>query len=188
MKCSPYYGRSYYDVLQGVEHILENFSRDQISAPSNFKYLIALEKQLTSTMLHMLGLASRTDHQAVQDFLVKKASFLVEWLKGLCSSLEETSSSAEETTSVASVNLKKDVISITVRSLIEVYEISNHNSVAQRSTVEHEVSTFLGLTGFTVFFKTFASGYTCGVSWINGGIKWSLHDEAVSWNFGYTYD
>lgn len=126
------YGRSYYDVLQGVEHILENFSRDQISAPSNFKYLIALEKQLTSTMLHMLGLASRTDHQAVQDFLVKKASFLVEWLQGLRSSLEETSSSAEETTSVASVKLKKDVISITVRSLIEVYEISNHNSVAQR--------------------------------------------------------
>ncbi|KAL2539022.1 ARM repeat superfamily protein [Forsythia ovata] len=126
------YGRSYYDVLHGVEHILENFSRDQISAPSNFKYLIALEKQLTSTMLHVLGLASRTDHLAVQDLLVKKASFLIEWLKGLCSSLEETSSSTEEAKFVASVNLKKDAIFRTVRSLIEVYESSNHHSVARR--------------------------------------------------------
>lgn len=48
------------------------------------------------------------------------------------------------------------------------------------------ISGFNGF--FTVFFKTFASGYTCGVSWINGGIKWSLHDEALSWNFGYTFD
>lgn len=129
----------------------------------------------------------------------------MDWLKGLCSSLEETGSSAVETTSVASVNLKKDVVSRTVRSLIELYEISNHNSVAQRfgrlangllwiscfipfvipiccinkSTVEQEVSTFLGLTGFMDFFKTFASGYTCGVWWINGGIKWSLHDEEL---------
>lgn len=56
----------------------------------------------------------------------------MDWLKGLCSSLEETGSSAVETTSVASVNLKKDVVSRTVRSLIELYEISNHSSVAQR--------------------------------------------------------
>lgn len=41
------YGRSYYDVIESVEHIVENFNSNQISAPSNFKYLIALEKQVS---------------------------------------------------------------------------------------------------------------------------------------------
>lgn len=40
------YGRSFSDVVQGVGHILENLSSDQISAPSSFKYRIALEKQV----------------------------------------------------------------------------------------------------------------------------------------------
>jgi hypothetical protein len=32
--------------VQGLEHILENLGSDQISAPSNFKYRVALEKQV----------------------------------------------------------------------------------------------------------------------------------------------
>ena len=40
------YGRSFSDVVQGLEHIFENFGLDQISTPSSFKYRVALEKQV----------------------------------------------------------------------------------------------------------------------------------------------
>lgn len=40
------YGRSFYDVLQGVVNVMENLNSDQISMPSNFKYRVALEKQV----------------------------------------------------------------------------------------------------------------------------------------------
>ncbi|CAL5374131.1 unnamed protein product [Camellia sinensis] len=65
------YGGSFSDVIQGVEHTVENLSSDQIT-PSSFKYRIALEKQLTSTMLHVLALASSADHPPVKEFLVKR--------------------------------------------------------------------------------------------------------------------
>lgn len=124
------YGNSFSDVVQGLEHILENLGSDQISAPSNFKYRVALEKQVTATMLHVLGLASSTDHQPLKDFLVKKAPFLEEWLKGLCSSLGETSSQSEAGSSIE--DQKKHMISKAIQSLIEVYESRNHQSVAQK--------------------------------------------------------
>ncbi|XVF51142.1 hypothetical protein PTKIN_Ptkin04bG0160800 [Pterospermum kingtungense] len=57
------YGQSFPGIVQGLEHVLENLSLDQISVPSSFKYRIALEKQLTATMLHVLSLAPSTDHQ-----------------------------------------------------------------------------------------------------------------------------
>lgn len=41
------YGKSYYDVVKSVEHVVENFKSDQVSEPSNFKYWIALEKQVS---------------------------------------------------------------------------------------------------------------------------------------------
>ncbi|KAA8525061.1 hypothetical protein F0562_007075 [Nyssa sinensis] len=125
------YGRSFSDVIQGVEHILEHLSSDQISTPSSFKYRIALEKQLTSTMLHVLSLASRTDHQPTRDFLVKKASFLEEWLKMLCSLLEETSSQPEADNNSTN-SQKKEVISKAIRSLTDVYEGGNHHAIARR--------------------------------------------------------
>ncbi|KAI3460726.1 hypothetical protein Pfo_017389 [Paulownia fortunei] len=126
------YGKSYYDVVKSVEHVVENFKSDQITEPSNFKYWIALEKQLASTMLHLLGLAARCDHQAIQDFLVKKSSFLEVWIKDLCSSLGDTSKSLDEAKHVVSMDEKKDVINRTIQSLIEVYESSNHHLIAQR--------------------------------------------------------
>lgn len=124
------YGNSFSDVVQGLEHILENLGSDQISAPSNFKYRVALEKQVTATMLHVLGLASSTDHQPLKDFLVKKAPFLEEWFKGLCSSLGETSSQSEAGSSIE--DQKKHMISKAIQSLIEVYESRNHQSAAQK--------------------------------------------------------
>nr|XP_043638828.1 HEAT repeat-containing protein 6 isoform X2 [Erigeron canadensis] len=40
------YGKSFSDVVQGVEHTLENLGSDQMFAPSSFKYRVALEKQV----------------------------------------------------------------------------------------------------------------------------------------------
>ncbi|KAL0391640.1 UNVERIFIED_CONTAM: Dynamin-2B [Sesamum radiatum] len=126
------YGKSYFDVVKSVEHVVENFKSDQISEPSNFKYWIALENQLTSTMLHLLGLAARYDHGAIQDFLIKKASFLELWIKDLCSSLGSTSNSHDEVKHLVSVDQKKDVIFRTIQSLIEVYECASDHVLAQR--------------------------------------------------------
>ncbi|GJU17487.1 HEAT repeat-containing protein 6 isoform X1 [Tanacetum coccineum] len=122
------YGKSYSDVVQGVEHTLENLGTDQMFAPSSFKYRVALEKQLTSTMLHVLGLASVTHHHPVHDFLIKKSSFLEEWLKALCSSLVNQFETEHDST----WNQKKEVIIRTIQSLIKVYEDKNHHAMAQR--------------------------------------------------------
>ncbi|KAL7221934.1 hypothetical protein ACSBR1_023804 [Camellia fascicularis] len=124
------YGGSFSDVIQGVEHTVENLSSDQIT-PSSFKYRIALEKQLTSTMLHVLALASSADHPPVKDFLVKKASFLEEWFKMLCLSLGETSTQLEAENN-STENQKKGMISRAIRSLIEVYESRDHLATAQK--------------------------------------------------------
>lgn len=126
------YGRSYYDVVKSVEHVVENFNSNQISAPSNFKYLIALEKQLTSTMLHLLGLAARCDLQTVQEFLIKKAVFFELWIKDLCSSLGNTSNTGDQEKKMASTDQKKEVVSRTVQSLIEVYKRSNNHHIAEK--------------------------------------------------------
>ncbi|XP_059662080.1 uncharacterized protein LOC132308109 isoform X2 [Cornus florida] len=134
------YGRSFPDVVQGVGHILENLSSDSISTPSSFKYRVALENQLTSTMLHVLGLASRSDHLPIKDFLVKKASFLEEWFKVLCSSLGNTSTQIGDENSSTS-HQKKEVILKAIQSLIEVYESRNHHAIARRfekMAAEHE--------------------------------------------------
>jgi len=114
------YGGSFSDVIQGVELARENLSSDQI-IPSSFRYRTALEKQLTSTMLHLLSLASSTSQQPIIDFLVKKASFLEEWLKVLCLSLGETSSQLEAENN-CTVNQKKEMISRAIWSLAKVYK------------------------------------------------------------------
>ncbi|KAH9774780.1 DUF4042 domain-containing protein [Citrus sinensis] len=115
------YGKSFSDVVQGLEHILENLGADHLSAPSSFKYRVALQKQLTSTMLHVLSLASSSDHQPLKDFLVKV----------LCSSLGESTTHLEnENNSVG--NQKKEMISKAIRSLIEVYEGRKQFAVAKK--------------------------------------------------------
>ncbi|KAK9275882.1 hypothetical protein L1049_023156 [Liquidambar formosana] len=125
------YGRSFSDVVQGLVHIIENLGSDQMSTPSSFKYRVALENQLTSTMLHVLSLALSTDHQPMKDFLVKKASFLEEWFKVLCSSLEEASTQpVADTNSIG--KQKREMISKAIGSLIKVYQGRNHHTVAQR--------------------------------------------------------
>ncbi|OMP02756.1 hypothetical protein COLO4_10863 [Corchorus olitorius] len=89
------YGKSFPDVVQGLEHVVENLGSDQILGPSSFKYRIALENQ--------------------------KASFLEDWFKRLCSSVRETSAQSEiESDSLG--NQKKEMISRAIQSLIAVYE------------------------------------------------------------------
>ncbi|XP_022722364.1 HEAT repeat-containing protein 6 isoform X2 [Durio zibethinus] len=125
------YGKSFPDIVQGLEHVVENLGSDQISVPSSFKYRIALEKQLTATMLHVLSFASTTDHQPLKDFLVKKASFLEDWFKMVCSSLGETTAQPEiESDSIG--NQKKEMISKALQSLIEVYEGKKQLTISQK--------------------------------------------------------
>ncbi|CAN1779468.1 HEAT repeat-containing protein 6 [Linum perenne] len=124
------YGESFPDVLQGLEHVVENLSSDQISAPSSFKYRVALEKQVTSTMLHVLSLTASSDQQSVIDFLVRKALYLEEWFKLLCSSVVETSSQVEDVDAI--INRKKQMIFKAIQSLIQVYGNSNHHAVAEK--------------------------------------------------------
>ncbi|KAI4326767.1 hypothetical protein L6164_019304 [Bauhinia variegata] len=83
------YGLSFSDVVQGVEHAIENLGVDQISTASNFKYRVALQKQLTLTMLHVLSFSFGANHDSLKDFLVKKASFLKDWFKALCSPVQD---------------------------------------------------------------------------------------------------
>ncbi|KAK9076613.1 hypothetical protein SSX86_004947 [Deinandra increscens subsp. villosa] len=136
------YGKSYSDVVKGVQHTLENLGSDQMFAPSSFKYRVALEKQLTSTMLHVLGLASGSHDHPVHDFLIKKASFLEDWLKALCSSLlnqfeAELDSTLNqkkefEAEHESTLNLKKVVINRAIKSLVKVYEARNNQATARR--------------------------------------------------------
>ncbi|XP_051138012.1 uncharacterized protein LOC127256192 isoform X2 [Andrographis paniculata] len=125
------YGKSYYDIVKTVVHVTENFKSDRISEPSNFKYLMALEKQLTSTVLHLLGLASQCDHRDTHNFLIKKAQFLEAWIEDVCSSIGETSYEGKDVASV-STRQKRDIILKTVRSLILVFQSNDHRALAQR--------------------------------------------------------
>ncbi|KAL8109553.1 uncharacterized protein LOC141672065 isoform X2 [Apium graveolens] len=124
------YGSSFADVLQSVEEMLENLNSQQISTPSSFRYRIALQKQLTSTMLHLLGLASAADHQLVHEIFIRKSSFFEEWLGQLCLSLGDTSGRREDEHISTEVQ-KKEVILKALKSLVEIFEARNYHSVAQ---------------------------------------------------------
>ncbi|KAA0042623.1 HEAT repeat-containing protein 6 isoform X1 [Cucumis melo var. makuwa] len=125
------YGKSFPDVVQGLEHTIENLESNHNLAPS-FKYKVALEKQLISTMLHVLSLAASTDHQPLKDFLVKKATFLEEWFKTLCSSVGERSNWRGDSEDNSTNNQKREMILKALRSLIEVYTSSNQSAISQR--------------------------------------------------------
>ncbi|KAL2940357.1 HEAT repeat-containing protein 6 [Bienertia sinuspersici] len=123
------YGSSFSDVVQGIQHNLENVMTDQHSTLS-FKYRIALEKQLTASMLHVLGLCSSSSHEPLKEFLLKKAFFIECWLKDLCSSLEKKTQQDDEVDFYK--NRKRDLVSKAIQSLIEVYDSKNQSSSAQK--------------------------------------------------------
>ncbi|XP_058787252.1 uncharacterized protein LOC131661663 isoform X2 [Vicia villosa] len=122
------YGRSFSDIVRSIEHIMENIDQDSISGPSNFKYRVSLQKQLTLTLLHVLRFTSSTNDQLLKDFLVKKASILEDWLKELCSSVGGTVDVQDK--SIA--DRKKVMISSAIQSLIEVYKEKQQYAIAQK--------------------------------------------------------
>lgn len=132
------YGSSFPDVVQGLEHVLESFCSNNSSSLANFKHRDNLEKQLTFTALHLLGFVSPRDDQSLKDFLIKKASFLEDWLKSLCSLFNgaEDQPLAFETINDEdgfSPNVSQKVmLSSAVQSLLNVYTSGNQLTLAQR--------------------------------------------------------
>ncbi|KAJ0251434.1 hypothetical protein HA466_0123860 [Hirschfeldia incana] len=126
------YGRSFPDVVKGVWHTLQNLNSDRETTPTNFKYKKWLENQLTSTMLHLLSLVSSGRCEALTDFLLKKASFLEEWLRGLCVTLkeEDNASGPSSSTSTSGEKQKKELISRAIRSLASSLEAGHIPEVA----------------------------------------------------------
>ncbi|MQM01181.1 hypothetical protein Taro_033931 [Colocasia esculenta] len=134
------YGSSFSDIVQGLVHVLESIASERVLDPSNFKYRDTLEKQLVLTMLHVLGLASSKDDQSLKDFLIKKASFLEQWLSRLCSLLPQTSDQADPESSSANKQktestshvLRKQMVLKATKSLSELYKGTNNTIMAQR--------------------------------------------------------
>ncbi|OEL28670.1 HEAT repeat-containing protein 6 [Dichanthelium oligosanthes] len=132
------YGSSFPDVVRGLVHALEALSSNNSSLPSNFKLKDNLEKQLTFTALHLLGFVSPNDDPSLQDFLIKKASFLEDWLKSLCTSFNNAEQQPLPTEAVndedgLSPNVtQKVMLSSAVRSLLVIYAGRNQQAIAQR--------------------------------------------------------
>ncbi|XP_056859186.1 uncharacterized protein LOC130494587 isoform X1 [Raphanus sativus] len=126
------YRRSFPDVVKGVWHTLQNLNSDRETTPTNFEYKRSLENQLTSTMLHLLSLVSSGRCEALTDFLLKKASFLEEWLRGLCVTLkeEDNASGSSSSTSTSGEKQKKELICKAIRSLASSLEARGIPEVA----------------------------------------------------------
>ncbi|KAF7828083.1 HEAT repeat-containing protein 6 isoform X1 [Senna tora] len=133
------YGLSFSDIVQGVEHVTENLSVDSNSAPSSFKYRVALQKQLTLTMLHVLSLTSSADHDPLKAFLVKewKNYFFLDFffftdsiLKNSLSAFEETCQLDDQNKSIE--DRKTVMISRAIQSLVEVYKEKEQHASAQK--------------------------------------------------------
>lgn len=89
------YGDSFADIVQALGHTLEVLDSDQDIAPSSFKYRKTLAEQLTSTTVHIFGLAFPEDYENFNGFLTKRASFLEEWLRLTCDNIVKFASSAD---------------------------------------------------------------------------------------------
>ncbi|KAJ1267298.1 hypothetical protein BS78_07G045400 [Paspalum vaginatum] len=132
------YGSSFSDVTRGLVHALESLSSNNSSLPSNFKQKDNLEKQLTFTALHLLGFVSPNDDPSLKDFLIKKASFLEDWLKSLCTSFNNSEHQPLPTEAINdedgfSPNVtQKVMLSSAVQSLLDIYTGRNQQSIAQR--------------------------------------------------------
>ncbi|KAF0900376.1 hypothetical protein E2562_031574 [Oryza meyeriana var. granulata] len=132
------YGSSFPDVVRGIEHVLESLSSNSLPSPSNFKHRDNLEKQVTFTALHLFSFVSPKDDQSLRDFLIKKASFLEDWLKSLCSLFNNVEDQPLANEPIHdedgfSPNVaQKVMLSSAVKSLLDVYTSENLHTVAQR--------------------------------------------------------
>ncbi|XP_062195572.1 uncharacterized protein LOC133898826 [Phragmites australis] len=132
------YGSSFTDVVRGLVHALESLSSNNSSLPSNFKQKDNLEKQLTFTALHLLGFVSPNDDPSLKDFLIKKASFLEDWLKSLCSSFNNDEHQPLPTVTINDEDFfspnvtQKVMLCSAVKSLLDVYTSRSQQTIAQR--------------------------------------------------------
>uniref|UniRef100_A0A0D3GWF1 DUF4042 domain-containing protein n=1 Tax=Oryza barthii TaxID=65489 RepID=A0A0D3GWF1_9ORYZ len=132
------YGSSFPDVVRGIEHVLESLSSNSLSSPSNFKHRGNLEKQVTFTALHLFSFVSPKDDQSLRDFLIKKASFLEDWLKSLFSLFNNVEDQPLANEAINdedgfSPNVaQKAMLSSAVKSLLDIYTSENQHTVAQR--------------------------------------------------------
>uniref|UniRef100_A0A0A9D004 Uncharacterized protein n=1 Tax=Arundo donax TaxID=35708 RepID=A0A0A9D004_ARUDO len=132
------YGSSFPDVVRGLVHALESLSSNNSSLPSNFKQKDNLEKQLTFTALHLLGFVLPNDDPSLKDFLIKKASFLEDWLNSLCSSFNNAEHQTLPTETINdedgfSPNVtQKAMLSSAVQSLLNVFTSRNQQTIAQK--------------------------------------------------------
>uniref|UniRef100_A0A0E0AQW7 DUF4042 domain-containing protein n=1 Tax=Oryza glumipatula TaxID=40148 RepID=A0A0E0AQW7_9ORYZ len=133
------YGSSFPDVVRGIEHVLESLSSNSLSSPSNFKHRGNLEKQVTFTALHLFSFVSPKDDQSLRDFLIKKASFLEDWLKSLFSLFNNVEDQPLANEAIIndedgfSPNVaQKAMLSSAVKSLLDIYTSENQHTVAQR--------------------------------------------------------
>ncbi|CAO2176465.1 unnamed protein product [Urochloa humidicola] len=132
------YGSSFPDVVRGLVHALEALVSNNSSLPSNFKQKDNLEKQLTFTALHLLGFVSPNDDPSLKDFLIKKASFLEDWLKSLSTLFSNAEHQPLRTEAINdedgfSPNVtQKVMLSSAVRSLLGIYAGRNQQAIAQR--------------------------------------------------------
>ncbi|EEE68058.1 hypothetical protein OsJ_26064 [Oryza sativa Japonica Group] len=132
------YGSSFPDVVRGIEHVLESLSSNSLSSPSNFKHKGNLEKQVTFTALHLFSFVSPKDDQSLRDFLIKKASFLEDWLKSLFSLFNNVEDQPLANEAINdedgfSPNVaQKAMLSSAVKSLLDIYTSENQHTVAQR--------------------------------------------------------
>lgn len=135
------YGSSFPDVVQGLEHVLESLGSDH-PTPSGFRYKDNLEKQLALTTLHVLGFVSSADDQTLKEFLAKRAPFLEEWFKKLCLALREADDQPSASKNTSGENQgdigstlhvpNRAILSRAIKSLLDVYEHSKHQTIAQR--------------------------------------------------------
>ncbi|KAH6556049.1 hypothetical protein KP509_1Z208300 [Ceratopteris richardii] len=75
------YGQSFSDIVQALVLSLESLNSSELADPSTYKYMVALNEQLTDTCLHVLRLVEIQDYEQLQDFLSKKDAFLQSWLR-----------------------------------------------------------------------------------------------------------
>ncbi|KAF8669994.1 hypothetical protein HU200_051179 [Digitaria exilis] len=132
------YGSSFPDVVRGLVHALESLSSNNSSLPSNFKQKDNVEKQLTFTALHLLGFVSQNEDPSLKDFLIKKASFLEDWLKSLCASFSKDEHQPLPKEAINdedgfSPNVtQKVMLSSAVQSLLGIYAGRNQQVITQK--------------------------------------------------------
>ncbi|CAD6342532.1 unnamed protein product, partial [Miscanthus lutarioriparius] len=125
------------DVVRGLVHALESLNSNNSSLPSNFKQKDNLEKQLAFTALHLLSFVSPNDDPSLKDFLTKKASFLEDWLKSLCTSFNNehqplpTEAINDEDGFSPNVT-QKVMLSSALQSLLGIYTGRNQQVITQR--------------------------------------------------------